>query len=93
MWENFIPVYWLKKKKFFCCSESPYFRYKMCNTDNGIVYEQLLCASFSDPYFNSIKEKLKKNGKILKNELKILLHLCQTSADVELARKVIYRYF
>nr|XP_047907661.1 pentatricopeptide repeat-containing protein 2, mitochondrial isoform X2 [Anser cygnoides] len=45
-----------------------------------------------DPYFNSIKEKLKKNGKILKNELKILLHLCQTSADVELARKVIYRY-
>ncbi|XP_067172301.1 pentatricopeptide repeat-containing protein 2, mitochondrial isoform X2 [Apteryx mantelli] len=45
-----------------------------------------------DPYFKSIKEKLKKNGTILKHELKILLHLCQTSSDVELARKVIYRY-
>ncbi|KAK4816290.1 hypothetical protein QYF61_014588 [Mycteria americana] len=45
-----------------------------------------------DPYFESIKEKLKKNGMILKNELKNLLHLCQTSSDVELARKVIYRY-
>ncbi|XP_037228666.1 pentatricopeptide repeat-containing protein 2, mitochondrial isoform X2 [Falco biarmicus] len=45
-----------------------------------------------DPYFKSIKEKLKQNGMILKNELKNLLHLCQTSSDVELARKVIYRY-
>ncbi|NXM71835.1 PTCD2 protein, partial [Serilophus lunatus] len=45
-----------------------------------------------DPYFRSIKEKLKKNGRILKSELKNLLHLCQTSSDVELARKVIYRY-
>ncbi|XP_074787503.1 pentatricopeptide repeat-containing protein 2, mitochondrial isoform X3 [Athene noctua] len=45
-----------------------------------------------DPYFQSIKEKLKKNGIILRNELKNLLHLCQTSSDVELARKVIYRY-
>lgn len=45
-----------------------------------------------DPYFKSIKEKLKKNGIILKTELKNLLHLCQTSSDVELARKVIYRY-
>ncbi|NXC40917.1 PTCD2 protein, partial [Penelope pileata] len=45
-----------------------------------------------DPYFKNIKEKLKKNGMILKNELKILLHLCETSSDVELARKVIYRY-
>ncbi|NWS39198.1 PTCD2 protein, partial [Probosciger aterrimus] len=45
-----------------------------------------------DPYFKSIKEKLKKNGIILKTELKNLLHLCQTSSDVELAREVIYRY-
>ncbi|OPJ90446.1 pentatricopeptide repeat-containing protein 2, mitochondrial isoform B [Patagioenas fasciata monilis] len=45
-----------------------------------------------DPYFKSIKEKLKKNGIILRNELKKLLHLCQTSSDVELARRVIYRY-
>ncbi|NXX40637.1 PTCD2 protein, partial [Tricholaema leucomelas] len=45
-----------------------------------------------DPYFESIKEKLKKNETILKRELKTLLHLCQSSSDVELARKVIYRY-
>ncbi|NWR45827.1 PTCD2 protein, partial [Regulus satrapa] len=45
-----------------------------------------------DQYFKNIKEKLKKNGIILKNELKNLLHLCQTSSDVELAREVIYRY-
>ncbi|NXO64655.1 PTCD2 protein, partial [Phainopepla nitens] len=45
-----------------------------------------------DQYFKNIKEKLKKNGIILKKDLKKLLHLCQTSSDVELARKVIYRY-
>ncbi|XP_068032792.1 pentatricopeptide repeat-containing protein 2, mitochondrial isoform X2 [Anomalospiza imberbis] len=45
-----------------------------------------------DQYFKNIKEKLKKNGIILRNELKNLLHLCQTSSDVELARKIIYRY-
>ncbi|KFQ36587.1 hypothetical protein N331_03173, partial [Merops nubicus] len=45
-----------------------------------------------DLYFKSIKEKLKKNEVILKSELKNLLHLCQTSSDVELARRVIYRY-
>ncbi|XP_014738634.1 PREDICTED: pentatricopeptide repeat-containing protein 2, mitochondrial isoform X3 [Sturnus vulgaris] len=48
--------------------------------------------SNKDQYFKNIKEKLKKNGIILKNEFKNLLHLCQTSSDVELARKVIYRY-
>uniref|UniRef100_A0A8C2SSW8 Pentatricopeptide repeat-containing protein 2, mitochondrial n=2 Tax=Coturnix japonica TaxID=93934 RepID=A0A8C2SSW8_COTJA len=45
-----------------------------------------------DPYFKNIKEKLKENRIILKSDLKILLHLCQTSSDVELAKKVIYRY-
>ncbi|NXI57810.1 PTCD2 protein, partial [Chloroceryle aenea] len=45
-----------------------------------------------DLYFESMKEKIRENGVILKSELKKLLHLCQTSSDVELARKVIYRY-
>ncbi|XP_030093287.1 pentatricopeptide repeat-containing protein 2, mitochondrial isoform X2 [Serinus canaria] len=45
-----------------------------------------------DQYFKNIKEKLKKNGIILRNELKNLLHLCQNSSDVELATKIIYRY-
>ncbi|KQK73630.1 pentatricopeptide repeat-containing protein 2 [Amazona aestiva] len=45
-----------------------------------------------DQYLKSIKEKIKKNEIILTTELKKLLHLCQTSSDVELAREVIYRY-
>ncbi|XP_037759062.1 pentatricopeptide repeat-containing protein 2, mitochondrial isoform X4 [Chelonia mydas] len=45
-----------------------------------------------DSYFRNIEEKLKKNGIILKDELKALLHLCQTPDDVEIAKNVIYRY-
>ncbi|XP_065262477.1 pentatricopeptide repeat-containing protein 2, mitochondrial [Emys orbicularis] len=45
-----------------------------------------------DSYFRNIKEKLKKNRIILKDELKTLLHLCQTPDDVEIAKNVIYRY-
>uniref|UniRef100_A0A8C6ZZB2 Uncharacterized protein n=1 Tax=Nothoprocta perdicaria TaxID=30464 RepID=A0A8C6ZZB2_NOTPE len=45
------------------------------------------------PYFKSIKEKIKKNEIIFKHELQILLHLCQTTCDVELARDAIYRCF
>uniref|UniRef100_UPI00398ECA18 pentatricopeptide repeat-containing protein 2, mitochondrial isoform X2 n=1 Tax=Pristiophorus japonicus TaxID=55135 RepID=UPI00398ECA18 len=43
-------------------------------------------------YFNAIEEKLKKNELILKDDLKMLLHLCQTPADVEVTKHVIYRY-
>ncbi|XP_072904431.1 pentatricopeptide repeat-containing protein 2, mitochondrial [Hemitrygon akajei] len=45
-----------------------------------------------DQYFKSIQEKLNKNELILKDDLKMLLHLCQMPADVELAKDVIYRY-
>ncbi|XP_042711845.1 pentatricopeptide repeat-containing protein 2, mitochondrial isoform X3 [Chrysemys picta bellii] len=45
-----------------------------------------------DLYFRNIKEKLKKNRMILRDELKALLHLCQTPDDVEIAKNVIYRY-
>ncbi|XP_077203552.1 pentatricopeptide repeat-containing protein 2, mitochondrial isoform X2 [Paroedura picta] len=45
-----------------------------------------------DTYFSAIEEKLTKNRLILKQELKIFLHLCQTKSEVELAKKVIYRY-
>ncbi|XP_078071019.1 pentatricopeptide repeat-containing protein 2, mitochondrial [Mustelus asterias] len=45
-----------------------------------------------DQYFNSIEEKLKNNELILKDDLKRLLHLCQTPADVEAAKNIIYRY-
>nr|XP_033785017.1 pentatricopeptide repeat-containing protein 2, mitochondrial isoform X2 [Geotrypetes seraphini] len=45
-----------------------------------------------DLYFRNLEEKLKKNKLILRDELKTLLHLCQTPAEVELAKNVIYRY-
>lgn len=45
-----------------------------------------------DTYFKTIEEKLLKNKLILRDELKTLLHLCQTKSDVEVAMRVIYRY-
>ncbi|MEE6458647.1 hypothetical protein FKM82_000374 [Ascaphus truei] len=46
----------------------------------------------SDLYFEMIEGKLQSHGIILRDELKTLLHLCQTPADVEFAKQVIYRY-
>ncbi|KAH0628039.1 hypothetical protein JD844_008707, partial [Phrynosoma platyrhinos] len=43
-------------------------------------------------YFRTIEEKLAKNRLILKDDLKTLLHLCQTKDEVELVKRVIYRY-
>ncbi|KAL6043858.1 hypothetical protein STEG23_011814 [Scotinomys teguina] len=43
-------------------------------------------------YFRNLEEKLTQNKLILKEELKTLLHLCQSREDVELAKSVIYRY-
>ncbi|OCU02377.1 hypothetical protein XELAEV_18008140mg [Xenopus laevis] len=45
-----------------------------------------------DLYFQMIEEKLQRNGIILRDELKTLLHLCSTQPDVEFAKRVIYRY-
>ncbi|XP_072462413.1 pentatricopeptide repeat-containing protein 2, mitochondrial isoform X3 [Notamacropus eugenii] len=39
-----------------------------------------------------MEEKMKKKSLILKEELKTLLHLCETQDDMALARNVIYRY-
>ncbi|XP_074056734.1 pentatricopeptide repeat-containing protein 2, mitochondrial isoform X2 [Macrotis lagotis] len=43
-------------------------------------------------FFKDIEEKMKKKDLILKEELKILLHLCETQDDLELIRNAIYRY-
>ncbi|XP_059132501.1 pentatricopeptide repeat-containing protein 2, mitochondrial isoform X1 [Peromyscus eremicus] len=48
--------------------------------------------STKEIYFRNLEEKLTQNRLILKEELKTLLHLCQSREDVELARSVIYRY-
>ncbi|XP_053152053.1 pentatricopeptide repeat-containing protein 2, mitochondrial isoform X2 [Hemicordylus capensis] len=45
-----------------------------------------------DTYFRMIEEKLSENRLILRDELKILLHLCETKDDIEIAKRVIYRY-
>ncbi|KAG8456462.1 hypothetical protein GDO86_002300 [Hymenochirus boettgeri] len=45
-----------------------------------------------DLYFQKIQEKLQRNGLILRDELKTLLHLCTSMSDVEFTKQVIYRY-
>ncbi|KAM4635743.1 pentatricopeptide repeat-containing protein 2, mitochondrial [Polymixia lowei] len=43
-------------------------------------------------YFDFFNQKLQKNELILKDELKLLLHLCQSVDDMVTARDAIYRY-
>ncbi|KAK6305066.1 hypothetical protein J4Q44_G00238460 [Coregonus suidteri] len=43
-------------------------------------------------YFEVFNQKLKKKQLILKDELKLLLHLCQSAEDMVTARGAIYRY-
>ncbi|KAI1905265.1 hypothetical protein AGOR_G00014330 [Albula goreensis] len=45
-----------------------------------------------EEYFQKLNQKLQKNELILKNELKLLLHLCETPDDVVTAKSVIDRY-
>ncbi|XP_062943173.1 pentatricopeptide repeat-containing protein 2, mitochondrial isoform X2 [Cynocephalus volans] len=47
---------------------------------------------FGETYFRNLEEKLTQNKLILKEELRTLLHLCESRDDVELAKKVISRY-
>ena len=46
---------------------------------------------FAGNYFEQFKQKLQKHELILKEELKLLLHLCQSPEDVVTARDAIYR--
>ncbi|XP_010876564.1 pentatricopeptide repeat-containing protein 2, mitochondrial isoform X2 [Esox lucius] len=43
-------------------------------------------------FFEAFNQKLKKNELILKDELKLLLHLCQSAEDMATARCAISRY-
>ncbi|XP_070089594.1 pentatricopeptide repeat-containing protein 2, mitochondrial isoform X2 [Equus caballus] len=45
-----------------------------------------------ESYLRDLQEKLTQNKLILKEELRTLLHLCNSRDDVELAKNVIYRY-
>ncbi|XP_071322249.1 pentatricopeptide repeat-containing protein 2, mitochondrial [Trachinotus anak] len=43
-------------------------------------------------YIELFSEKLQKNELVLRDELKLLLHLCQSADDMVIARDAIYRY-
>uniref|UniRef100_H0WYD4 Pentatricopeptide repeat-containing protein 2, mitochondrial n=2 Tax=Otolemur garnettii TaxID=30611 RepID=H0WYD4_OTOGA len=45
-----------------------------------------------ETYFKKWEEKLTQDKLILKEELRTLLHLCESRDDMELAKRVIYRY-
>ncbi|XP_063067342.1 pentatricopeptide repeat-containing protein 2, mitochondrial [Engraulis encrasicolus] len=45
-----------------------------------------------DDYFENVNQKLQKNELILKDELKLLLHLCQSAHDMATAKSAIHRY-
>ncbi|KAK1176539.1 pentatricopeptide repeat-containing protein 2, mitochondrial-like [Acipenser oxyrinchus oxyrinchus] len=45
-----------------------------------------------DNYFETLDKRLQRNELVLKDELKLVLHLCQTPEDVEVAKNAIYRY-
>ncbi|XP_033862364.2 pentatricopeptide repeat-containing protein 2, mitochondrial-like [Acipenser ruthenus] len=45
-----------------------------------------------DDYFQTLDKRLQRNELVLKDELKLVLHLCQTPEDVEVAKNAIYRY-
>lgn len=44
-----------------------------------------------ETYLRNLEEKLTQNKLILKEELRTLLHLCESRGDMELAKNVIYR--
>uniref|UniRef100_A0A3Q1IBZ5 Pentatricopeptide repeat-containing protein 2, mitochondrial n=2 Tax=Anabas testudineus TaxID=64144 RepID=A0A3Q1IBZ5_ANATE len=43
-------------------------------------------------YIELFSKKLQRNELILRDELKLLLHLCQSTGDMEIANEAIYRY-
>lgn len=46
----------------------------------------------SGDYFENVNQKLQRNELILKDELKLLLHLCQSVDDMVTVKNAIYRY-
>ncbi|XP_063334272.1 pentatricopeptide repeat-containing protein 2, mitochondrial isoform X2 [Pelmatolapia mariae] len=43
-------------------------------------------------YINLFSQKLQRNELILRDDLKLVLHLCQSADDMQIARDAIYRY-
>ncbi|XP_036973234.1 pentatricopeptide repeat-containing protein 2, mitochondrial [Acanthopagrus latus] len=51
-----------------------------------------LLTGYKGNYIELFSEKLQKNELILRDELKLLLHLCQSADDMMIVRDAIYRY-
>nr|KAF6441993.1 pentatricopeptide repeat domain 2 [Rousettus aegyptiacus] len=82
-----------------CCSPLGAKRYLL--TDNIMKLKEfqhkkvaIACnlPGSKETYLRNLEEKLTQNKLILKEELRTLLHLCESRGDMELAKNVIYRY-
>ncbi|XP_029941365.1 pentatricopeptide repeat-containing protein 2, mitochondrial [Salarias fasciatus] len=49
-------------------------------------------AGSEGSFIELFNQKMQRNELILRDELKLLLHLCQSSEDMQIARDAIYRY-
>lgn len=57
-----------------------------------VIHDKYVLSNFTGNYIELFSQKLKKNELILRDELKLLLHLCQSADDMVIARDAIYRY-
>ena len=48
--------------------------------------------NFAGNFIELFRQKMRRNELILRDELKLLLHLCQSTDDMLIAREAIYRY-
>lgn len=85
----------------FTCCRSPLGAKRYLLTDNIMKLKEfqhkkvaIACnlPGSKETYLRNLEEKLTQNKLILKEELRTLLHLCESRGDVELAKNVIYRY-
>lgn len=57
-----------------------------------VILNLLLCKPHTTGnYINLFSQKLQRNELILRDDLKFLLHLCQSADDMQIARDAIYR--
>ncbi|XP_007941557.1 pentatricopeptide repeat-containing protein 2, mitochondrial [Orycteropus afer afer] len=85
----------------FCCCRCPLGAKRYLLTDNIMKLKEFQCKKVAiahnlpgtkETYLRNLEEKLTQNKLILKEELKTLLHLCDSRDDMQLAKNVIYRY-
>ncbi|XP_054543816.1 pentatricopeptide repeat-containing protein 2, mitochondrial [Talpa occidentalis] len=87
--------------KTFLCSSHLWIAKRYLLTDNIVKLKEFQHKKVAiahnlpgtkETYLRNLEEKLTQNKLILKDELRTLLHLCESRDDVELAKNVIYRY-